>query len=186
MTTSCPTSLPCFVRLSHFPSFLPFVLVSWWKCNQRNASEGMKLKFLSTVFQEEAKKAGEEIRNWWAEEVCDRVSNEGNRGSDKWEKPLLSKLWHPLKHVIGPSGVVALWLYHLFTDVCAKLIVVCIRNYSPLFNTDHVDVYFTSLSRNLWFISWDERCFKRTAVLKRIRPLFWLLICRSKDLVIEI
>lgn len=112
--------LRCFVWLSYFPSFLSSVLVSWWKCNQRRASEGMTLKmYLFTVFQEEAKKAGDEIRNWWAEEVHDRVRNEGNWGSVWWLKPLLSKLWR-LKHMIGPSGVIALWHYHLLTDVCAN------------------------------------------------------------------
>lgn len=45
--------LPPFLALSDFLTSLPFfplVLVSWWKCNQRRTSEGMKLKFLSLQF----------------------------------------------------------------------------------------------------------------------------------------
>lgn len=78
-SSSCPTSLPCFVRLSHFPSFLPPVLVSWWKCNQRNASEGMKLKFLSLQFfrrrqRKQGKKWGiDELRKCVIEEVMREI-----------------------------------------------------------------------------------------------------------------
>lgn len=42
MTTSNLSTLPYFVQLFHFPFFLSCVLVSWWKCNERRASEGMK------------------------------------------------------------------------------------------------------------------------------------------------
>lgn len=64
-----------------------------------------------------------------------------------------------------PPGAGALW--HLSTAhrrFRAKLITVCIRDYSLLFNTDCVDVHFTSLCRSVW--PGDESLFKRNAVLK--------------------
>lgn len=79
--------LPPFLALSTF--LTSPILSSLCPCFlTKNAIRGMHLRgmktrvSLFTVFQEEAKKAREEVRSWWAEEVCDRVSNEGNRGSD--------------------------------------------------------------------------------------------------------
>lgn len=70
-----------------------------------------------------------------------------------------------------PPGAGALW--HLSTAhrrFRAKLITVCIRDYSLLFNTDCVDVHFTSLCRSVW--PGDESRFKRNAVLKG-KKNFW-------------
>lgn len=111
----CPTFSHPF--LFCFPSS---VLVSRWKRNQRDESEGSKLSLYSFFFLEEAKNGGEEMRNWWAEEVRDWVSNEGNLGSDSWLKPLPPELWHPPYIAIGPSAAVGLWRSPPLADVSCK------------------------------------------------------------------
>lgn len=71
-----------------------------------------------------------------------------------------------------PPGAGALW--HLSTAhrrFRAKLITVRIRDYSLLFNTDCVDVHFTSLRRSVW--PGDESLFKRNAVLKGKKKKFF-------------
>ena len=81
----CPTfSRPC--------PFFPLSFVSGWKCNQRRASEGMKLKFLSLqLFRRRQRKQGkklgiDELRKC----VIEQVTRETEEVLSDWSSSCLS------------------------------------------------------------------------------------------------
>lgn len=145
MTTSNLSTLPYFVQLFHFPFFLSCVLVSWWKCNERRASEGMKNSLI--VFSgggKESRGRNKNLMSWGS--VRQYVTREIGEVCSDWSSSCLScevllKMW-----LVPP-----VWLRSKMSTsslILCKLIVMCIRKDSLLFNTDHFNcIFFTSISK---------------------------------------
>lgn len=138
----------------------------------------LKLKiilFTVSLFQEKAKKAGEIIWDWWAEEVCDWGSNEGNGGSVK-ERSLscLSCDIH-----LNMWLVPVVWLHCGIITSSLMFVEAC--SDSLLINTGRADVYFHFLKICDLFLRDSWICFKKKFKFKTEHALcFRLLIWRSK------
>lgn len=163
--------LPPFLALSDFLTsrpFFPLPFVSWWKCNQRRASEGMKLKFLSLQFsRRRQRKQGKKLRiDELRKCVIEQVAREIEEVFSDWSPSCLScdillNVWLvPLVWLHYDIITSTLMFVQVNSRVHRKIIACCLTLIMVMY-------IFTSLSRNLWSISWHERCFKRIAVLKR-------------------
>lgn len=136
--------------------FLPFVLVSLWKCNHRNVPEGTQVSPCSL--------------EWWEKKIIEKFRKNVNKELSKCvtEEAMMETV--EVVCECSPSRLSCDWsLCCCIYDVGSSSLMFCAKLLEVLacWLTPNLLMYiFTYLSKNLW--SWGESCLNRNLLKKKL------------------